>query len=34
MINPRETTKKITHKNIVKGNKMSLLMQKKTLKEE
>ena len=34
MINPRETTKKITHKNIVKRNKMSLLMQKKTLKEE
>ena len=37
MINPRETTKKITHKTIVetiKGNKMLHLMQKETLKEE
>ena len=37
MINPRETTKKITHKNMVKtvkGNKMLHVMQKETLKEE
>ena len=37
MVNPRATTKKITHKNIekkIKGNKMLHLRQKKAIKEE